>query len=89
MDHQYEVSKLLDNSEADIETMRNQITLPQAGPGTVRNRIALPQAGIEAVRNQIALPTTNSISATNSISTTTRITDENVYKQLRYHHDYF
>ena len=61
MDHQYEVSKLLDNSEADIETMRNQI----------------------------ALPTTNSISATNSISTTTRITDENVYKQLRYHHDYF
>ena len=61
MDHQYEVSKLLDNSEA----------------------------GIEAVRNQIALPTTNSISATNSISTTTRITDENVYKQLRYHHDYF
>ena len=75
MDHQHEVSKLPDNRQAGIET--------------VRNRIASPQAGIEAVRNRIASPTTNSISATNSISTTTKITDENVNNQLRYHHGYF
>ena len=75
MDHQHEVSKLLDNLQVDIET--------------VRNRIASPQAGSETVRNRIASPTTNSILATNSISTTTRITEENVNNQLRYHHDYF
>ena len=40
MDHQHEVPKLLDNLQAGIETVRNQI--------------ASPQAGIEAVRNQIA-----------------------------------
>ena len=75
MDHQHEVPKLLDNLQAGIETVRNQI--------------ASPQAGIEAVRNQIASPTTNSISGANNISTTNRITDENVNNQLRYHHDYF
>ena len=84
MDHQQEVSKLLDNLQAGIETVRNRIASPQAGAETVRNRIASPQAGIEVVRNRIASPTTNSISAT-----TTRITDENVNNQLRYHHDYF
>ena len=89
MDHQHKVSKLLDNLQASIETVRNRIASPQAGAETVRNRIASPQAGIEAVRNRIASPTTNSISATNSISTATRITDENVNNQLRYHHDYF
>ena len=75
MDHQHKVSKLLDNLQAGIET--------------VRNRILKPQEGIEAVRNRIASPTTNSIPATNSISTTTRITDENVNNHLRYHHNYF
>ena len=45
------------------------------------------QAGIETVRNRITSPTTNSISATNSVSTATRIADENVNNQLRYHHD--
>ena len=75
MDHQHEVSKLLDNLQAGIET--------------ARNRIASPQAWTETVRNRIASLTTNSILATNSISATTRITDENVNNQLRYHHDYF
>ena len=51
MDHQHKVSKLLDNLQASIETVRNRTASPQAGAETVRNRIASPQAGIETVKN--------------------------------------
>ena len=51
MNHQHEESKLLDNLQAGIETVRNRIASPQAGAETVRNRIASPQAGIETVKN--------------------------------------
>ena len=59
MDHQHKVSKLLDNLQAGIETMRNRIASPEEGAETVTNRIALPQASIEAVRHRIASPKTN------------------------------
>ena len=61
MDHQPEVSKLLDNLQAGIETMRNQIASPQAGAETARNRTASTLAGTQAVRNRTASPKTNSI----------------------------
>ena len=83
------MSKLLDNLQAGIETVRNRIASPQAGGETMRNRIASSQAGTEAVRNWIVSPTTNSVSATDSISTTTRITEENANNQLKYYHNYF
>ena len=56
MDHQHEVSKLMGNLQAGIETVRNRIASPQIGAETVTNRIASSQAGIEAVRSRIALP---------------------------------
>ena len=45
MDHQHEVSKLLDNHQTDIETVRNRIASSQAVSETVGIRKASAQAG--------------------------------------------